>query len=82
MVTVPLVAWPSGLGKGLQSPVRGFDSRRHLHQSKQLSRREASVVRRQQPLIGQPVAVDEDDAQLLNALEVLSTLGGMHRRRG
>jgi hypothetical protein len=29
-VTVPLVAWPSGLGKGLQSPVRGFDSRRHL----------------------------------------------------
>ena len=33
MVTVPLVAWPSGLGKGLQSPVRGFDSRRHLHPS-------------------------------------------------
>ena len=28
---LPLVAWPSGLGKGLQSPVRGFDSRRHLH---------------------------------------------------
>lgn len=24
------MAWPSGLGKGLQSPVRGFDSRRHL----------------------------------------------------
>ena len=23
-------AWPSGLGKGLQSPVRGFDSRRRL----------------------------------------------------
>ena len=22
--------WPSGLGKGLQSPVRGFDSRRRL----------------------------------------------------
>ncbi len=29
-MTAPLVAWPSGLGKGLQSPVRGFDSRRHL----------------------------------------------------
>ena len=28
-----LVAWPSGLGKGLQSPVRGFDSRRHLQWS-------------------------------------------------
>jgi hypothetical protein len=25
-------AWPSGLGKGLQSPVRGFDSRRRLAQ--------------------------------------------------
>jgi hypothetical protein len=29
-------AWPSGLGKGLQSPVRGFDSRRRLeHQDRQ-----------------------------------------------
>ena len=26
----PTAAWPSGLGKGLQSPVRGFDSRRRL----------------------------------------------------
>ena len=25
-----LAEWPSGLGKGLQSPVRGFDSRRRL----------------------------------------------------
>jgi hypothetical protein len=25
-------AWPSGLGKGLQSPVPGFDSRRRLYQ--------------------------------------------------
>ena len=23
--------WPSGLGKGLQSPVHGFDSRLRLH---------------------------------------------------
>ena len=28
-----LVAWPSGLGKGLQSPVPGFDSRRHLNKT-------------------------------------------------
>ena len=29
---MPLVAeWPSGLGKGLQSPVHGFDSRLRLH---------------------------------------------------
>lgn len=33
-VTVPMVAWPSGLGKGLQSPERGFDSRRHLQLQK------------------------------------------------
>jgi len=26
----PLAEWPSGLGKGLQSPVRGFDSRLRL----------------------------------------------------
>ena len=26
----PTAEWPSGLGKGLQSPVRGFDSRRRL----------------------------------------------------
>ena len=32
-MTAPTVAWPSGLGKGLQSPVRGFDSRRHLQQA-------------------------------------------------
>src|SRR4029077_6766920 len=31
---MPLVAeWPSGLGKGLQSPVHGFDSRLRLHDS-------------------------------------------------
>ena len=29
---MPFVAeWPSGLGKGLQSPVHGFDSRLRLH---------------------------------------------------
>ena len=26
----PMAEWPSGLGKGLQSPVRGFDSRFRL----------------------------------------------------
>src|SRR5438874_964183 len=26
----PAAGWPSGLGKGLQSPVRGFDSRSRL----------------------------------------------------
>ena len=26
----PAAEWPSGLGKGLQSPVRGFDSRLRL----------------------------------------------------
>ena len=31
---MPLAAeWPSGLGKGLQSPVHGFDSRLRLHDS-------------------------------------------------
>jgi hypothetical protein len=31
---MPLAAeWPSGLGKGLQSPVHGFDSRLRLHGS-------------------------------------------------
>src|SRR4051812_35053042 len=29
-VRAPLAAWPSGLGKGLQIPVPGFDSRRRL----------------------------------------------------
>jgi hypothetical protein len=28
--TLALAEWPSGLGKGLQSPVRGFDSRLRL----------------------------------------------------
>jgi hypothetical protein len=28
----PTAEWPSGLGKGLQSPVHGFDSRLRLHQ--------------------------------------------------
>ena len=27
---LPMAEWPSGLGKGLQSPVRGFDSRFRL----------------------------------------------------
>ena len=27
----PAAQWPSGLGKGLQSPVHGFDSRLRLH---------------------------------------------------
>ena|ERR1700728_279663 len=27
---VPMAAWPSGLGRGLQSPVRRFDSARRL----------------------------------------------------
>ena len=27
----PTAEWPSGLGKGLQSPVHGFDSRLRLH---------------------------------------------------
>ena len=32
MVFAPLLAtWPSGLGKGLQSPVPGFDSLRRLY---------------------------------------------------
>ena len=30
----PAAEWPSGLGKGLQSPVRGFDSRLRLAVSK------------------------------------------------
>src|SRR3954468_23925121 len=39
----PAAGWPSGLGKGLQSPVRGFDSRSRLagtmlNGSKQLGR--------------------------------------------
>ena len=45
MVTVPLVAWPSGLGKGLQSPVRGFDSRRHLYEQViEPSKRHADLI--------------------------------------
>jgi hypothetical protein len=30
LVGRPVAEWPSGLGKGLQSPVRGFDSRFRL----------------------------------------------------
>ncbi len=30
MGPLALAEWPSGLGKGLQSPVRGFDSRLRL----------------------------------------------------
>ena len=36
-----LAAWPSGLGKGLQSPLPGFDSRRRLHPS--ILRRSAGI---------------------------------------
>ena len=32
-----MAAWPSGLGKGLQSPVPGFDSRRRLPVQKHFS---------------------------------------------
>src|ERR1700733_803035 len=35
----PLAEWPSGLGKGLQSPVRGFDSRFRLGRLAQLGER-------------------------------------------
>jgi hypothetical protein len=34
-----LAEWPSGLGKGLQSPVRGFDSRFRLGRLAQLGER-------------------------------------------
>ena len=38
-------AWPSGLGKGLQSPVRGFDSRLRLdHATGERTTRPAAVT--------------------------------------
>ena len=33
----PAAEWPSGLGKGLQSPVHGFDSRLRLAESRAVS---------------------------------------------
>jgi hypothetical protein len=31
LLAVAMATWPSGLGKGLQSPVLGFDSQRRLY---------------------------------------------------
>jgi hypothetical protein len=41
--------WPSGLGKGLQSPVRGFDSRFRL--DGRLAQRESASLTRKRPLV-------------------------------
>jgi hypothetical protein len=40
--------WPSGLGKGLQSPVRGFDSRLRLAR---LAQRESASLTRKRSLV-------------------------------
>jgi hypothetical protein len=40
--------WPSGIGKGLQSPVRGFDSRLRLGR---LAQRESASLTRRRPLV-------------------------------
>jgi hypothetical protein len=40
--------WPSGLGKGLQSPVRGFDSRFRLGR---LAQRESASLTRKRSLV-------------------------------
>ena len=39
-----LAEWPSGLGKGLQSPVHGFDSRLRLHGSRYRAARPDEAV--------------------------------------
>src|SRR5262244_419753 len=40
--------WPSGIGKGLQSPVRGFDSRLRLGR---LAQWESASLTRKRPLV-------------------------------
>ena len=45
----PVAEWPSGLGKGLQSPVRGFDSRFRL--DGRLAQRESASLTRKRPLV-------------------------------
>ena len=44
----PVAEWPSGLGKGLQSPVRGFDSRFRLGR---LAQRESASLTRKRSLV-------------------------------
>ena len=51
---MPFVAeWPSGLGKGLQSPVHGFDSRLHLQffDRARLAQRESASLTRKRSLV-------------------------------
>jgi hypothetical protein len=45
----PVAEWPSGLGKGLQSPVRGFDSRFRL--CGRLAQRESASLTRKRSLV-------------------------------
>jgi hypothetical protein len=48
----PLAEWPSGIGKGLQSPVRGFDSRlRLVIDPGRLAQRESASLTRKRSLV-------------------------------
>ena len=44
-MTARLAAWPSGLGRGLQSPVRRFDSARRLQGSRSSATRTVRIRR-------------------------------------
>jgi hypothetical protein len=47
----PLAEWPSGLGKGLQSPLHGFDSRLRLASPGRLAQRESASLTRKRSLV-------------------------------
>jgi hypothetical protein len=47
----PLAEWPSGLGKGLQSPLHGFDSRLRLVSPGRLAQRESASLTRKRSLV-------------------------------
>jgi hypothetical protein len=56
--------WPSGLGKGLQSPVRGFDSRFRLGR---LAQRESASLTRKRSLVQSQYRPPLDEAQRTRA---------------
>src|SRR5262249_55592591 len=58
----PTAEWPSGLGKGLQSPVHGFDSRLRLHQGSRSGDSATGDSAKRQDLSAEPEEWEYDAA--------------------
>ena len=75
-----MAEWPSGLGKGLQSPVHGFDSRLRLYLSSPLFRfcgYHRVVSRHRRGFFPEPIAAKVPEIIFLFwVIKILTTAGG------